>query len=426
MRLLLLPLLCVFVSASSDEKSPPSKLPRCVHVDPYENIAAWAEVSSEECNVSTPEPLEAEKRRFEWGGQRFSFNVVVSDKIGPRRYLPPMAHELCANVSYPELRLRASVVIIYHNEALSVLIRMINSIFERTPKPLLHEIVLYDDFSDEDTVLVDRLQEYGSIAGWDMALLRLYRSERREGLIRAKVLAARLASGDVLVFLDSHCEVTAGWLHPLLSGIQEDERRVMLPLVDLIHPNTFEYTKAMVAHGGFDWSLSFQWEYFPWSYFDVPENNVQPYKSPAMSGGLLAIKKSVFHKMGEYDMAFEIWGAEQLELSLRMWMCGGAVMVAPCSRVGHVFRWRRPYSNKPGMDTNLFNSLRTAKVWLDDRIEDFYAVRPKARAMDAGDISERLELRKSLGCKPFNWYLDEVYPKLKDFVVNKPEKKDEL
>ena len=48
---------------------------------------------------------------------------------------------------------------------------------------------------------------------------------KQEGLIRAKMFAARLAVGEVLVFLDSHCEVNVDWLQPLLARIKEDPKR---------------------------------------------------------------------------------------------------------------------------------------------------------------------------------------------------------
>ena len=50
--------------------------------------------------------------------------------------------------------------------------------------------------------------------------VRVVRMEERSGLMRARVKGAELAQGPILTFLDSHCEVTTGWLQPLLSRIK--------------------------------------------------------------------------------------------------------------------------------------------------------------------------------------------------------------
>ncbi len=41
--------------------------------------------------------------------------------------------------------------------------------------------------------------------------VKIFRKKERQGLIRAKIEGAKVATGDVLVFLDSHCEANVGW-----------------------------------------------------------------------------------------------------------------------------------------------------------------------------------------------------------------------
>ena len=79
--------------------------------------------------------------------------------------------------------------------------------------------------------------------------MRLFRNSQREGLIRTRNLGAQKATGDVVVFLDAHCEVNRNWLPPLLVPIYKDRRTMTVPFIDKIDYKTFQYQRTYDGNG---------------------------------------------------------------------------------------------------------------------------------------------------------------------------------
>ena len=100
------------------------------------------------------------------------------------------------------------------------------------------------------------------------------RNSEREGLIRSRNNGAVAATGDVVVFLDAHCEVGWNWLPPLLAPIHEDRWTIdqirksfgfilnlrtslTVPVIDGIDWDDFSinpvYAKGSHSRGLFEW-----------------------------------------------------------------------------------------------------------------------------------------------------------------------------
>uniref|UniRef100_A0A183C8T3 Polypeptide N-acetylgalactosaminyltransferase n=1 Tax=Globodera pallida TaxID=36090 RepID=A0A183C8T3_GLOPA len=327
------------------------------------------------------------------------FNLMASDRVSINRTLPDYRIEKCKSVhtSMSSNTDTVSIIIVFHNEAWSTLLRTLHSVLNRTPLHLLAELILIDDLSERD-YLKRPLELYMRRFPLPVHLLHL---PERSGLIRARLAGSAMATGKVLLFLDAHVEVSIGWLEPLVERVIGDRKRVVAPIIDVISDDTFEYVTASdTTWGGFNWHLNFRW-------YPVPDREMNrrgwdrstPIQTPTIAGGLFAIDKKFFYEIGSYDQGMQVW------------MCGGSLEIHPCSRVGHVFRKQTPYTFPGGTAKVIHhNAKRTAEVWMDDYAQFFYAMVPGAKHVELGDVTERKELRKRLECKSFKWYLENIYP----------------
>ncbi|XP_055296048.1 polypeptide N-acetylgalactosaminyltransferase 1-like isoform X2 [Sitodiplosis mosellana] len=339
----------------------------------------------------------------------YRINIVASDKVAPNRTLPDLRDSKCLDIRYPRLLPSASVIMVVHNEAWSVLLRAIWSVINRSPDELLEELILVDDFSDKEH-MKEKLAEFLPTVS---SKIKLVRTEKREGLIRARVIGAEKAHGQVLIFLDANTESNDGWMEPLLSRIASDRSVVAIPHVDNINFTNMayeEFNEGLMY--GIGWNMYYR-EY-PIPEREMIRNNgdvTAPYRTPALIGCAIAIDREFFFEIGTFDMEMSIWGGENTELSLRVWQCGGALEIIPCSRVGHQFR-TLPYSfNGDKIAVRIRNTMRTASVWMDEYKPYFdVIIPPELRNMDVGDLSKRIALRAQLRCKGFHWYLKNVFP----------------
>lgn len=98
--------------------------------------------------VVLPEVLpDAVKKLIENGWRDYTINEFVSELVPLRRSLPDIRSEYCMRQVYENLP-KASVIIIFHNEAWSMILRTMHSVLDRSPEDLLVEIILVDDCSD--------------------------------------------------------------------------------------------------------------------------------------------------------------------------------------------------------------------------------------------------------------------------------------
>lgn len=147
------------------------------------------------------------------------------------------------------------------------------------------------------------------------------------------------------------------------------------------------------------WDADFKW-------FDSTDMYI-----PVVSGGLLAISRQWWNETGGYDQHMRGWGGENLDQSLRAWLCGGEIVQAEKAHVAHM--WRVASNPKTraqyivsGNSVSI-NRMRAAVAWYGEFSEKL-AQFPFSRSGHGqwyGDISNILAVKTRQKCNSFAWFL---------------------
>lgn len=127
-----------------------------------------------------------------------NYNIFASERISLHRSLPDYRFPECKKLVYPQKLPTVSVIIVIHNEAWSTLLRTIWSVIDRSPRELIEEIILVDDNSTWPS-LKRPLDDYIEFIPVN---IRILRTNRREGLIRARLMGAKNATVHLLTSIE--------------------------------------------------------------------------------------------------------------------------------------------------------------------------------------------------------------------------------
>lgn len=172
---------------------------------------------------------------------------------------------------------------------------------------------------------------------------------------RARNTGVTKAGGDIFVFCDAHIFVEKDWLEKLAGALAG-------PGIDAVAPGIKPHDSEGAAWGGLTWGSSMVMKWLAAAPGLTPV--------PVLPRSCLAVTRRAFEAVGGFESGFKVYGFEDVEFTLKLWLFGFGAYTASEATVGHLFRNVRPYTVKSeDMDYNLlwlaflhFNQGRLGKI----------------------------------------------------------------
>jgi glycosyltransferase involved in cell wall biosynthesis len=153
------------------------------------------------------------------------------------------------------------------------------------------------------------------------------------GLIIAKNTGAKAARGRYLCFLDSHTLVHDWWLDYLRETCDAYPAGAIVSgnLPDVSRMSG-EFDRNQYGYIFRNCLLGTGWHFYGKNATD------KPYLAPLSPGGLMFTRKLHFARLGGFAAPLRKWGAEDIQISLHNYYCGGENVVDPRVIVYHFYK----------------------------------------------------------------------------------------
>lgn len=216
------------------------------------------------------------------------------------------------------------------------------------------------DLQGAELIVVDNASTDGSAdlatKLWPHAVV--VSSRTNLGFCGGNNLAARHATGDVLVLLNQDTVVRPGWLAPLVEALRDPSIGIAQAKV-LLHDQP-DHVNA--AGCGFNYLM------FAWAQYNGQRDRFHgaPFEVPYCQGAALAIRRDLFLRLGGFDEDHFMYH-DDLDLGLKARLSGLRCVCVPDSVVLHKYNPQRTPRKMYLLERNrhhmLFKYYRRATRW---------------------------------------------------------------
>ncbi len=209
----------------------------------------------------------------------------------------------------------------------SIVIPMFNNI--QLTANCVHSLVQNTDGVEYEVIIVD---DHSTNKGYDLKKMfvgaRIIYNENNIGFLKSCNMAAKLARGKYIVFLNNDTEPQPGWLKPLFDLVENDGQ-IAIAGPRLLYPDG-----RLQEAGGIIWNDASGWNF---GKYDDPEKSEYNYLKEVdyISGACMLVRKNVWDGLNGFDENFAPAYYEDTDLAFGVRKLGYKVMYQPLSKVTH-------------------------------------------------------------------------------------------